>query len=113
MIRINKNLLKFVIVGLFLSYAVLAVFSKFIPLFLQHSVYFCQRFINSFSVKIPEGSGYILLGLLVVALLLITYKLLSIMLQIRRLRGNLIAYNRPTGKLSKILKELHLQHDVS
>ena len=112
MIRINKNLLKFTTLGLFLGIGVLVMLSRLLPLIFQQSVYVCQQFINSFSIKLPHQTGLIVLGVLFIILFFAVKKFLFTLLQIRRLRSQLILYSKSNKELRSILKKLHLQRKV-
>ena len=112
MIRINKNLLKFTTLGLFLAIGMLIMLSRLLPLFFQQSVYVCQQFINSFSIKVPHQTGLIILGILLVILLLAIKKFLIIFFEIRRLRAQLILYKKVDKTLGNVLKKHHLQKSV-
>lgn len=113
MIRINKNLLSFAIVTLFLGLAVVMVSSKFLPLFFQHSVYFCQQFIDTFSIQIPHQLGYIVFGALTVMVLMTIYKFVFIFFEVEHLRANLRSYKKPTSRLHSLLRKIHLEGKVS
>src|SRR5258708_3611952 len=112
MIKINKNLLKFTMLGLFLSIGLLMILSKILPLFLQRSLYFCQQFINSFSLKIPNQIGLVILGVLSVILLLAVKRFILTFFEIRKLRSQLILHSKTNKPLGGILKKLHLQKSV-
>src|SRR5258708_30196489 len=109
MLEVNKNLLKFVSVTLFLVVGLLLVLSKFLPLFFLHSVYICQRLINSISFKIPNFLGYLLLGLIIFVVIGGLYKAFSVLFQIRRLKKNLIKYKQANRLLYSLLKKLILE----
>src|SRR5258708_14270292 len=112
MIRINKNLLKFVILALFLGLGLFIFLSKFLPLFLQHSVYFCQQFIHSFSIKIPNQFGYVIPIVLAIMAATLLYKLVSIYREVQSLRKHLTSYEKTRHGLHKLLKKLNLQDKV-
>ncbi len=112
MIKINRNLLNFTTLGLFLGIGVLVMLSKLIPLFLQKSVYFCQQFINSFSIQIPNQIGLGLLGIMFIILLLALKKFIFTFVEVRRLRSQLILHSKTNKTLGNILKKLHLQKNV-
>lgn len=112
MIRINRNLLNFTILGLFLGVGVLVILSKLIPLSLQKSVYFCQQFVNTFSIKIPNQIGLGLLGIMFVIVLLAVKKFIFTYVEVRRLRSQLILHSKTNKTLGKMLKKLHLQRNV-
>src|SRR5258708_20227093 len=109
MIKINKNLLKFTTLGLFLGIGVLVILSKLLPLFFQQSVYFCQQFINSFSIKIPSQVGMAVLGALLVIMLLTIKKFLFVFFEVRHLRSQLILHSKTDKTIGNIIKKLHLQ----
>lgn len=111
MIRINKNLAKFVILAMLLSSSMIIILYKFSPLF-KHSVYYCQQFIHSFSIKIPSQLGFIIPGVITVVLLMAIYKLLYMYFEIRRLRSKLVFHLRPSHGLDGLLKKLELQDKV-
>lgn len=112
MIRINKNLLKFLTLGLFLCIGVVVILSKLLPLFLQRSIYFCQQFIDTFSIKIPRQIGLAVLGILFVILILAIKKFIFTYFEVRDLRSELILYSKTDKTLGSILKKLHLQKKV-
>lgn len=111
MIRINKNLAKFVSLAILLSSSVLIILYKILPLF-QHSVYYCQQFIHSFSIKIPYQLGIIVPGIIFIVILMAIYKLLYVYFEIHHLRSKLVLHSRSSHGLEGLLKKLQLQDKV-
>ncbi len=79
MIRPSKYLILFTSVSAILGIAVFISSQKFLPILLQHTVYYCQSVLDSFSIHIPNGLGTLLTGLLLlvvsftIAKFIITY----------------------------------------
>ena len=112
MSEINKNLLKFTGIALFLVGGLLLVLSKFLPLFFLHSVYLCQQFVNSISFRIPSFLGYFLLGLVIFVILGGLYKAFSVFFKIRQLKKSLIIYKQSNHSLHKLLRRIGLEKIV-
>lgn len=98
--------------GLFLSVGMFKILLKLLPLFFQRSVYFCQQFINSFSIKIPNQIGLIVVGILSVILFLAIKKFIFTFFEIRRLRLQLILHSKTDKTIGNTLNKLHLQKSV-
>ncbi len=77
MIKPSKYLLAFASLFVLLGTGLLVTSSKFLPILLQHTVYYCQTTLSSFSTRIPGGIGTFLTGILV---LLVGYTLAKLTL---------------------------------
>ncbi len=112
MIKLNKNLLIFLGLALFLGLSVFTASQRILPILLEHSVYYCQTFIQSLSLRIPHQIGLIIPILLALLILIAAMKFLIIYIQTYRLRKKLIAkFQSHTGFLI-LLKKLGLTHQT-
>ncbi len=112
MIKPNKNLLSFLTLSLTLGVSTITVLNKFRPLLLEHSVYYCQQFLQAFSIKIPPQSGFIIVGIVLTLLTLAVMKLVITFFEVRRLRLRLTKQVKQHSQIKFLLNRLDLQNKV-
>ncbi|MBI3379950.1 M56 family metallopeptidase [Candidatus Gottesmanbacteria bacterium] len=112
MIKPNKNLLTFLSLALFLGLSVFTASQRILPLLLEHSVYYCQTFIHSLSLRIPHQIGLIIPILLAVLVSVAAMKFFIIYIQTYRLRKKLIAKSKSQKDFSDLLKKLGLANQA-
>lgn len=108
MIKLSKNLLTFLSLAFFLGLSVFTASQRILPLLLEHSVYYCQTFIQSLSLRIPHQIGLVIPILLAALVLVAAMKFLIIYVQTYRLRKKLMAKSQSHTGFSKLLKRLGL-----
>ena len=109
--RIN-NFTKFLTFALLFSIGILVGLYKFLPFFLQKSVYFCQQFIQAFSIHIPYQVRLLIPALGGVLLIIVLYRLAFVFFQLKHLRKTLHADRTVSNKLHTLLDKLNLQNKV-
>lgn len=103
--KINKNLFTFSVLTVFLGIIVLLASQKFLPLF-QRSLYYCQTFIQSLSIRIPHQLGYIfptIFGVVVIAALI---KFFFIYIQVQQIRKRMILKSQLNKRFSTLLQKI-------
>lgn len=107
MIKINKHLLLFAGIFFFLGIIVMKISQKFSPLF-THTVYYCQAFVSSLSIKLPTTLSLLfpVLGIFVLAIFII--RLVITYLAIRKLKNGLMIREKYSKKFNLIKKQLGL-----
>ncbi len=112
MINQNKYLLLFLGLLFLLGIGVVIDLGKVLHLTFQHTAYYCQAFIKSFSLRIPHSLGTFLLFFIGASVMAAAVKLLSAYIQIhtmkRSLRRNVIV----NESFQLILKGLNLTHQA-
>ncbi len=109
MIKPSKYLLAFASLFVLLGTGLFVASGKFLPILLQHTVYYCQSALSSFSMRIPGGIGTFLTGSL---LLLIGYaitKLLVSYVKVVSFREKLHAQTQPNKVFDQLLSTIGLQ----
>lgn len=112
MIKIHKEFLIFVAIAIGLGVVTSIGLQKFSPLFLHPTIYYCQKFIHSFSTKVPSITGILLVSILLVFVLSIIGKLLWQARKIHVYRKKLIAKTSSSLVLHTLLKKLAIQKDT-
>jgi beta-lactamase regulating signal transducer with metallopeptidase domain len=105
--KINKNLMKFVIIISFLGFFSLIVLQKLLP-FAQYTTYYCQSLISSFLTPISHYIGAIPFVLLFIFSIVATIKLLIIVIKAKLLKKKLSKKSLKTHSFSVILEKLEL-----
>ncbi len=85
----NKHFLLFSGLFVFLSTIILTGLTKFIPLLLQHTVYYCQQLLTGSSLQLPNITGGVLLFIPVILIVLAISKLAIIALQNWKLKQDI------------------------
>ncbi len=112
MIKINKNLLIFLSLAIGLSMGILAVLTKFIPLFIDHTVYYCQHLGSFFSMEFPHQISLTVIGLFGIVLAVTAIRLMWLFIEIHLLKRKLIRYSSKKFQLKSIIKRHSLQNKV-
>src|SRR3989344_658713 len=109
---VNKYVLIFTSLFLFLSISVSLLLYKFFPLLIHHTIYYCREMIHSFSFQIPGGLGMFVFIAILVVLLITGVKLFLTFLHIYRFRTNLLKSVSLPLSLTSFLEKIHLQDKV-
>lgn len=112
MVKPSKYLLAFAGLFALLGTGLFVASGKFLPIFLQHTVYYCQSVLSSFSMKVPDEIGTFLTGLL---LLLIGYSITKLMVSyvnVLSIRGKLRGQIQQNEIFDQLLSALGLQGDA-
>lgn len=112
MIKINKNLLIFLSLAVGLGISVLAVITKFIPLFINHTVYYCQRLGSFFSMEFPHQISLAVIGFFTIVFIVTVIRLIWLFVEVHLLKRKLIRYSRKKIPLSNLIKRHNLQNKV-
>lgn len=107
MTRINKNLIIFASLILFLGGSVLISLQKLSPL-LSHAIYYCQSIINSISMPIPYYFGAAIFVLAFVFLLIAIIKLFALYIKVQLFRKKLIKNLKSNEGFILLLEKLTL-----
>lgn len=100
----NKNFLLFFSLFIILGSVILAGLTKYIPLFLQHTVYYCQQLLTGSSLQLPQLTGGVLLFIPAILISLAFGKLALIALQNWKLK-----YDIKRKVIKKTLPQLLLR----
>ena len=112
MIKPSKYLLAFASLSVLLGAGVFVASQKFLPILLQHTVYYCQSALHSFSMQIPGGVGSLLTGVL---LLLIGYavtKLMVAYIKVISFRKKLHSHTKANQVFQALAAKLNLQRSA-
>ena len=109
---VNKYVLIFTSLFLFLSISVSLLLYKFFPLLIHHIIYYCREMIHSFSFQIPGGLGMFVFIAILVVLLITGVKLFLTFLHMYRFRTNLLKSVSLPLSLTSFLEKIHLQDKV-
>src|SRR3989338_8726252 len=109
---VNKYVLIFTSLFLFLSISVSLLLYKFFPLLIHHTIYYCREMIHSLSFQIPGGLGIVVFITIFIALLITAIKLFSTFLHIYRFRTNLLKSVSLPFSFPSFLKKIHLKDKV-
>lgn len=107
--RINKHLIVFTGILLLLCIGITSAFGRFIHLTLAHTVYYCQAFIHSYSIRIPHQSGIIFSFLIGIFILILTIKITMYFIKSKYLSKMLLS----TDGTNKIFNSLVTKHNLS
>lgn len=107
--RINKHFVVFTGIMLLLCIGIISSFGRFIHLTLAHTVYYCQAFIHSFSIRIPHQSGIIFLFLLGIFILILAIKITVYFIKSKHLAKILLL----TVETNRIFNRLVTKHNLS
>lgn len=110
MINQNKYLLLFLGLLFVLGICVVIDLVKIFHLTFQHTAYYCQAFIKSFSLRIPHNLGTFLLFFVGAGGTAVALKLFSAYVQIHRLKRSLRGNVIEDESFQMILKSLNLGH---
>ncbi len=109
MIKINKDITKFLALPLLLSIILITALQKLFPSGVRHAISYCQFFVNSFSVEIPHIFIYLPVIILSIITLFSITKFIFILYRTLRFRQRVIANQKFNKELNLLLKELNLQ----
>lgn len=85
---------------------------KFFHLTFQHTAYYCQAFIRSFSIRIPHQWGFLLLILFSLMFILVSVKLFLLYRRILELRKLLNTTVKKQEKFKKVVDTMGLSRKV-
>ncbi|MBI3384701.1 M56 family metallopeptidase [Candidatus Gottesmanbacteria bacterium] len=109
MIKPSKYFLAFASLFVLLGAGIFIVSQKFLPILLQHTIYYCQTALHSFSMRIPGGIGTFLTGLL---FLLVGYAITKLMVsyvKVVSFRRKLHAQTRLDEVFNQLVDTLNLR----
>lgn len=112
MIRPSKYLLTFSGIFIFLGFSVLAFSQKFLPLFLQHTVYYCESLLKSFSIQIPQSFGAVLSSLLILIVSFTFLKFVTAYLKVVVFRNKLQQKLQKNKQFDQIVQKLGLSGEA-
>ncbi len=113
MIKPSRYFLAFASLFVLLGTGLFIASQKFLPILLQHTVYYCQSALRSFSMQIPGGTGTFLMSLL---LLLVGYAITKLMLsyvKVVSFRGKLHAQMQADEVFDQLVGTLGLRGRAS
>jgi len=108
MIKPSKYLLTFFGIFVLLGLSLLASSQKFLPLFLQHTVYYCESFLQSFSIQIPQSFGAFLLGFLALLVSFTLIKFVATYIKVTLFRNKLNQKLHKHKQFDQIVQKLDL-----
>lgn len=109
MIKPSKYLLAFASLFVLLGTGLFIASQKFLPILLQHTVYYCQSVLNSFSMQIPGGIGAFLTGILLLLIGFAITKLMVSYVKVITFRKRLHCRIQPSIVFNQLIKTLNLQ----
>lgn len=112
MIKPSKYLLAFSGIFVLLGVGVLVSSQKFLPLLLQHTVYYCESLLQSFSIQIPQSLGAVLLGLLALVISFTFIKFIVTYVKITLFRNKLHQNLQKNKQFDQIVSKLDLSGKV-
>src|SRR5258708_6215494 len=104
--KINKDLTLFFGLFFLLAGGIIYTSQKFLPLLFQHTVYYCESFIQSVSLHIPYEIGAAFSGLLLLALSLVVLKVVSSYMKVYVLRKKIIAQVHRSKRFDALVAKL-------
>ena len=107
--KINKDLVLFFGLFFLLTAGIVNASNKFLPLLLQHTVYYCESFIQSISLHIPYEVGVAFVGILLFSLFVVFLKLVVSYLKIYFLRKKITAQVYQSKRFNAVVKKLGLE----
>ena len=105
--KINKNIFTFSVLTVFLGIIVIKTSQKFFPL-LSHSLYYCQTFIQSLSIRIPHQFVYILPTIIGIFAITVLIKFFFIYIQVQQIRKGMILKSQLNKRFSNLLQKLDI-----
>lgn len=109
MIKPSKYLLVFSSLFVLLGTGLFVSSQKFLPILLQHTVYYCQSALNSFSMRIPGGIGAFLTGMLLLLIGFAVTKLLVSYVKVISFRKKLHGRTQPNVAFNQLISTLGLR----
>jgi len=106
--KVNKYLLVFLGLFLFLGTLVSTVVYKFFPLLVHHTVYFCQKITHALSLQLPGNLRMFFIIIIFVVLLFTAVKFFATLLRIYRFRSHLLKNTSRHTPFAPLLKNLGL-----
>ena len=76
--RLNKYLLLFSVLFVFLLLGYSVIFFRFFPILFHHAVYFCREMIKSLSLGLPENFGSLVFAALTLSVIYAILALLAV-----------------------------------
>lgn len=113
MIKPSKYLLAFAGLFVLLGAGLFITCQKYLPILLQHTVYYCQSVLNSFSIQIPGGTGAFLTGTLLLLIGFAVIKFLVSYAKVISFRKYLRSRTQPSVVFSQLVSTLGLRDKVS
>ena len=110
--KLNKYLLIFSSLFLFLFLSYLIILYKFFPVLFHHTIYFCQEMIKSLSLGLPGDIGNFIFALLTISIIYTLAKFLASITKIFSFRKNLYQFVTINKSLNPLLKKLKLENKV-
>lgn len=107
LVSTNKNLVTFMGLISILGFSSLIVLQKILP-FAQHTIYYCQSLINSFSMPISHYVGTVPFILIFIFSAVATIKLCIILVKAHFLKRKLLKNINTNSSLSDILEKLQI-----
>ncbi len=108
MIRNHKHLLFFSSVLTTLLVATTLILKKYVPLFLHHTVYYCQELMRSFSIQMPKSLGSLTMTFGTILGGIFLLRLLYTFVKIYLFRQQLLAKHRSRKSTHVLEKKLNL-----
>lgn len=112
MLKTNRYLFIFAGITVALSYLILVVSRKFIPLLVRHTVYYCQTLVKSFSMRLPDNLGLILVGFLLLLAIFSLAKFIFTFIKIYYIKRNLALIVKTPFWFDKLSIDLNLKNKV-
>lgn len=109
MIKPSKYLLAFAGLFVLLGTGLFVTSQKFLPTLLQHTVYYCQTALSSFSMRIPGGIGAFLTGILVLIIGFAVTKILVSYIEVMSFRKKLHDQIQSNNVFNKLVNTLGLR----
>ena len=110
--RLNKYLLLFSVLFVFLLLGYSVIFFRFFPILFHHAVYFCREMIKSLSLGLPENFGSLVFAALALSVIYAILALLVSLMKILRFRKNLSPFITNNNSVYPLLKKLNLENKV-
>ncbi|MFA5770818.1 MAG: M56 family metallopeptidase [Patescibacteria group bacterium] len=110
--KLNKHLLIFVSLLLFLGTLISIIIYKFIPVLVHHTIYYCQVMAHTLSLQMPENLGMFIFIVIYSVIFFTAIKFFSTLLRIYRFRSFLQKNVFKYTTLMPLLKNLNLVNKV-
>lgn len=108
MIKQSKYQVVFIGLSVLLGTGVFITSQKFLPIFLRHTVYYCQSLLHSFSVRIPNRLGTFLAGLLFLAVSFALVKLVIAYIKVVHFRKKLHSQIQDQTTFNQVISQMGL-----
>lgn len=92
-----------------LGASVLFVLSKFLPLFVAHTVYYCQHIVGFFSMEFPQQISLMIIGFFSLMFIIAIVKLFQMFIEVHFLKRKLVRYSNNKYHLKSLLVKHKMQ----